>query len=111
MEQPEQQIDKQERDGASLYIALVVAAGLAALLVIITFTMFLNSSTFGTVQKIQSNEQIRNDGLNDYDTTSPVKIVDIDETLKAIDNTINQLNPQSDYGPEQVSPESLGIPL
>lgn len=103
--------DRQERDGASLYVALVVAASLAALLVIFTFTMFLNSTAFGTVKNIQAYEQVSTDGLDDYDTTSPVKAVDISETLKGIENTINKLDPQSDYGSEQVSPESLGIPL
>lgn len=113
MEVPQQQPtdERQERDGVSLYIAIVVAAGLAAILVTITFTMFLNSSTYATVQKIQANEQIRNDGLNDYDTTSPVKAVDIEETLKGIENTVNKLDTQSDYGPDRVSPEALGLPL
>jgi hypothetical protein len=109
VQEAEQLPEKQEKDNASLYIALVVAAGLAVILVIITFSMFLRSSTYATVQKIQANEQVRNDGLSDYDTTSPVKIVDIDETLKAIDNTFNGLNPQAEYGPEQVNLEALGV--
>jgi flagellar basal body-associated protein FliL len=103
--------NKVERDGPSIYIAILVAGGVAAVLVAFTFTLFVRSSTYGIVENIQANEQVKNDGLEGYDTTSPVKTVDIDETLKGIENTVNKLDTDSDYGPQDVTSEALGLPF
>lgn len=46
-----------------------------------------------------------------YDTTSPVKIVDIDETLKSVENNINKTNNKNDYSSDTLSSEALGSPF
>lgn len=97
------------RDSASLYVAIGIMACVAAASVIITFTMFLNSSAYVTVKNIQANAKINGPGLADYDTTSPVKTADIDETAKAIENKLDGLDNQADYGPDAVSDTTLGF--
>lgn len=97
------------RESVSLYVAIAAMAGVAIVLVIITFTMFLNSQTYVTVQKIQANSKIDGSNLADYDTTSPVKTADIDETIKGIENKINSLDNDADYGNEAVSNKALGL--
>lgn len=100
-----------KRDGPSLYIAVFVAIAVATLMVTTTFTIFLNSSAYSTVKRIQANQNLAGQDLQDYDTISPVKAVDIDETIKGVQNTMGKLNPENDYGPAPTSKESLGLPL
>jgi hypothetical protein len=97
------------RDGASLYVAIGVMMCIAAAFVVVTFTMFINSSAYKTVQDIQANAKINGPGLSDYDTTSPVKTADIDETIKGIENKMQSLDNQADYGPDGVSDSALGV--
>ena len=97
------------RDSASLYLAIAGMACLAACFVIITFTMFLKSPTYKTVQAIQANARIDGSALGDYDTTSPVKTADIDETIRGIENKMNSLDNIENYGPDALSDTSLGL--
>jgi hypothetical protein len=97
------------RDSASLYLAIAVMALIAACFVTITFTMFLRSSTYKTVQSIQANSKVDGSALGDYDTTSPVKTADIDETMRGIENKMNGLDNQENYGPDALSDSSIGL--
>jgi hypothetical protein len=101
--------DQTPRDSASLYIAIAGMACLAACFVIITFTVFLRSSAYETVQAIQANSKIDGSSLGDYDTTSPVKTADIDETIRGIENKMNSLDNIENYGPDAVSDTSIGL--
>lgn len=103
---PEQQAT---RDGASLYIAILAMAGVAVAFVLVTFTMFINSSAYTTVKTIQANAKINGSSLGDYDTTSPVKTADIEETVKGVENKIQSLDNQADYGPDAVNDSALGV--
>ena len=102
------EITSREKDGVSLYVAIGIMVSLAAASVIITFTLFINSSAYKTVKEIQANSRVSSPGLTDYDTTSPVKFADIDETSKGIENKIDGLDNQADYGPDAVSDSALG---
>lgn len=95
--------------GMNLYLAIAVMAGLAVASVAITFSLFLNSDVYKTVRTIQANEKLDGSALSDYDTTSPVKSVDIDETMKGIQNKIDGLDNEADYGSSGVSDEELGL--
>lgn len=96
-------------DSTTLYIALVTMVCVAAGFVAITFTIFLNSKAYKTVQDIQTSEKATGSSLGDYDTTSPVKSIDINETLKLIENKLNGLDNSSDYGPDATSDSVLGL--
>lgn len=96
------------RDSISLYVAIAAMAGVAATFVVITFSMFLHSQAYKTVQDIQTSSKINGSILGDYDTTSPVKTADIDETIKGIENKIDSLDNEADYGSSSVSDEALG---
>ena len=97
------------RESVSLYIAIGIMACVAIASVMITFTMFITSSAYTTVKDIQTNAKISGTGLADYDTTSPVKTADIDETAKAIESKIDNLDNQSDFSADAVSDTSLGF--
>ncbi len=101
--------EQSSRDNASLYIAIAFMALIAACFVAITFTMFLRSSTYATVQAIQANSKIDGSALSDYDTTSPVKTADIDETIRGIENKMNSLNNQENYNPDDLNDSALGL--
>jgi hypothetical protein len=97
------------KDSASLYLAIAFMALIAACFVAITFTMFLRSSTYKTVQSIQANSKIDGSALGDYDTTSPVKTADIDETIRGIENKMNSLDNQENYNAESLNDSSIGL--
>lgn len=100
---------KPERDSASLYMMIAACAGIAAVLVVVCFVLFLRSSAYDTVKDIQKNAQINDSTLNGYDTISPVKTVDIDEIESSIDNQLKSLDNQADYSPEELSSSALGL--
>lgn len=100
---------KPEKDSVSLYVIIAVCIGVAFMLVGIAFTTFLQSSTYQTVKDIRANTQISNSELGGYDTISPVKAVDIEETMKNIENQLSGLDNSADYGPQALTDESLGL--
>lgn len=95
--------------GLSPIVVVLVAVGLSIVMIVLTFTAFLQSSAFTTVKNIKTYAQFSSSELSDYDTTSPVKAVDIEEALKSIEADINSLNNQTNYTPDQLSDESLGL--
>lgn len=101
--------EEPSRDNVSLYVAIAVMTALAVTSVLITFSLFLRSDAYKTVQKIQANEKLDGSALSDYDTTSPVKPADIEETVKGIQNKIEGLDNNADYGNDGVSDSTLGI--
>jgi hypothetical protein len=101
--------DDSQQSSYSLYIAIAAMAGVVVAFVLITFSMFLRSSAYETVKNIQANTKINGSSLGDYDTTSPVKAADIEETVRGIENKIDGLDNSADYGPESVSDANLGL--
>jgi ABC-type lipoprotein release transport system permease subunit len=97
------------RRSANPIVAIAVAIGVAITLVALTFMSFLQSGAYTTVKNIKTNSQFSNSELSDYDTTSPVKSVDIEEVLKSIEADINSLDNQTNYSPDQLSDKSLGL--
>lgn len=97
------------REGINLYLAIAIMAALAVASVLITFSLFLRSDAYKTVKIIQANEKLDGSTLSDYDTTSPVKPADIEDTMKGIQNKIDGLDNTADYGSDGVSDTTLGV--
>ena len=95
--------------GANPLVAVSVAIGVALIMVTFTFNSFLKSNAYSTIKEIQANNANGGSRIGDYDTTSPVKAIDIEETSKDIENRINSLDNSADYGPEQVTNDALGL--
>jgi hypothetical protein len=100
--------DQEVIHGTNPVIAIIAAIVAASVLVIITFTLFVNSSAYVTVKDILNNK-LSSEDTGDYDTTSPVKAVDIQESIKTIEEQYENLDNNRDYGPDTVSEQNLGL--
>ncbi len=109
MNESHKTFESDNKDGANPVVAIVAAIAIAAILVVITFLLFVNSSAYTTVKDIQKNASLSSENTGDYDTTSPVKAVDIEETLKTTQEQIKDFDNQADYSPEEVSTQTLSL--
>jgi len=101
---------EQHQTGGNLMSAIVVAIAVALVMVITTFLIFINSSSYTTVKQIQSGSRIaRAIQSGDVDTRSPIKADDIDLYQKSVDQRLSTFDDGTDFGSSDVSDQSLGL--
>lgn len=101
---------EQHQTGGNLVSAIVVAISVALIMVLTTFLIFINSSSYTTVKQIQSGSRIaRAIQSSDVDTRSPIKADDIDVYQKSIDQRLNNFDDGTDFGSNSVSDQLLGL--
>lgn len=98
------------QQGMNPVAAIGIAIGVAVMLVVITFTMFLKSSANTTVKQIQAGTQvIRTIQNSNLDTTSPIKADDIAAYEVSLQERLKTIDDNGDFGPDAVSNAALGL--
>lgn len=103
-------VDLEKPEGANPLAAIAVAVTVALGLVLVTFTIFLNSGAYKTVKQIQAGTKIAHAlQSSDIDTRSPIKSDDISTYETSVTQRLKVLDDTSDFGPADVSDASLGL--
>lgn len=99
-----------ESEGANPVSAIVLAISVAAMMVLVTFTVFLHSSAYTTVKQIQAGTKIARafQGGN-LDTRSPIKADDITAYEKIVQQRLGTLDDKSDLGADDVTDAHLAL--
>lgn len=101
---------EQNTSGPSLLSAIITAIGMALLLVLVTFFIFISSGAYTTVKQIQAGSKITRSLQNgDIDTRSPIKADDIDSYQASIDQRLKTIDNTTDFGVSGVSDRALGL--
>lgn len=97
-------------DGINPLIALIIIITIAIIMVATTFTIFLRSNAYQTVQQIKAGTQVtsKND-LEGYDITSPIKANELDKLDSSLKSTLNSLDDENDFGQNGLSEKILGL--
>lgn len=77
--------------------ALFVTVAISAVLVLISFAIFLKSGAYDTVRQISAAEDVLQTTLDDIDTTSPIQASDLEEYSKGLPQRIKTLNDTEDF--------------
>ena len=109
MEQKDTAEPKARRRESLLWLIIVTIA-ISALLVAISFGIFLRSGAFDTIQQITTaSKTLAEDDLKGYDVTSPIQASDLLKYGESLDSRIRPLEGSEDFGPSQLDDSVLGI--
>ncbi|MCB9817659.1 MAG: hypothetical protein R3B12_05200 [Candidatus Saccharimonadales bacterium] len=78
-------------------IGLTIAV--SAVLVFISFFVFLNSGAYATVKQISAAQQVLQSDLDDIDTTSPIQADDLEYYSRTLPQRVKSFNDAADFGP------------
>lgn len=96
--------------GTNPIFAIGVAIGIAAIMVLATFLIFINSDSYKTVKQIEAGTAIAKSlQSNDIDTRSPIKADDITTYQQSVETRLKTLDDSSDFGDQALSDQALGI--
>lgn len=97
-------------EGANPIAAIGLAIVVALAMVMTTFTIFLQSSSYTTVKQIQAGTKIaRAFKVGDIDTKSPIKADDITAYERTVQQRLKMLDDQSDFNKDVVGDQRLEI--
>lgn len=97
-------------DDLNPLLAMTGVLIITGVMVAITTVVFLHSSAHTTVKQIQLGIEASNlIEQDDIDITSPINATDIDEYHTSINQRLNAIDDQEDFGPEAVSDKALGL--
>lgn len=91
-------------------VALVFVILIASFMVLVTTSMFLNSSAYNTVKQIQNGIKATSESdLSEYDTTSPIQSSDIDKFTENLGKNTSTINNENDYQNPVVDYQGIGV--
>jgi hypothetical protein len=98
-----------ENYGISLTWVVFIVIGISASLVILSFSIFLNSGAYDTVKQISAaSSTLAKDDLEGYDTTSPIRADILNNYSKNLDEKVDGLDDQEDFSDSFLDETSLG---
>ena len=98
--------------GTNPVVAIGFAIGVAGLMVLTTFLIFINSDSYKTVKQIEAGTKVARalqSSNGEYDTRSPIKADDISVYQNSVEQRLKALDDTNDFGPENVSNAGLGL--
>lgn len=97
-------------EGSNPLVAISVAIGLAIVMVVVTFTVFIQSGAYTTVEQIKAGTKFaRSIQMNGYDTKSPIKAADIAKYEQSLNQRLDSYSDTSDFSPSEISDAKLGL--
>lgn len=102
--------DQNHSIGANPVYAIILTILIAVLMVSVSFVIFINSSAYETVKQIKAGTSAasKND-LKAYDTTSPIKSDELDKYIDSLNQRLNNLDDEADFGQSGISSQNLGL--
>lgn len=86
-----------------------IVVGITAVLVIVSFVIFLNSGAYQTVKQISSANKVLKDAtLEGLDTSSPIQTTEIKQYSDSLPQRVKALNDTEDFRVDVISTEALG---
>jgi hypothetical protein len=86
-----------------------IVVGITTVLVIISFTIFLNSGAYLTVKQISTaNKVLKDESLEGLDTSSPIQTSEIRLFSDSLPQRVKALNDSEDFRIDIISSEALG---
>ncbi len=76
---------------------VIITIGISAVLVILSFFIFLNSGAYDTVKQISAAEDVLAASVEGIDTTSPIQASDLDEYAQSLQQRVKALNDAEDF--------------
>lgn len=99
-----------KKEGIPLSWAIMVTIILSAVLVAMSFVIFLYSGAYDTVKQIQAaSTAIKDDSIKDLDVKSPVQAIDLRDYSDAIKNRILILKDAEDFNTSELDATKLGF--
>jgi len=98
--------------GTNPVVAIGFAIGVAGLMVLTTFLIFINSNSYKTVKQIEAGTKVARalqSSNSEYDTRSPIKADDITVYQNSVEQRLKSLDDANDFSPEKVSNAGLGL--
>lgn len=96
-------------DGISIFWVVVIVIGISAALVLVSFTIFLNSGAYSTVKQITAAAQtLQKDDLEGYDTTSPIRADTLGSYMRGLEAKVQGLDDSKDFRQDLLDKEDLG---
>jgi hypothetical protein len=97
-------------EGFNPVLAISIIIGIAMIMVIVTFTIFVRSSAYATVKQVKDGQSIVHAlDKSDLDTTSPIKPNDIDDFARSADQQLRTLDDAYDFSAIEISDKKLGL--
>jgi hypothetical protein len=96
-------------EGMNPVTAIIGAIVIAAAMVVVTFTVFVNSTAYATVKQIQIGTKIVQTLSSDIDTKSPIKADDITQYQKSVEQRTATMDDASDFANADLSDQALGL--
>lgn len=102
--------DTHALEGMNPITAIAGAIGVAAVMVLVTFLVFINSGAYTTVKQIQIGTKVVQSLISsDFDSKSPIKADDITQYQKSISQRLTTLDDGNDFTASDLSDTALGL--
>lgn len=76
---------------------VIITIGISAVLVVLSFFIFLQSGAYDTVKQISAAEDVLAASVEGIDTTSPIQASDLDEYAQSLQQRVKALNDAEDF--------------
>jgi hypothetical protein len=77
--------------------AVALTIGISAVMVLVSFAIFVQSGAYDTVKQISAAAGVLQTGLDDIDTTSPIQAIDIEDYAKTLPQRVKPFNDTEDF--------------
>jgi hypothetical protein len=81
----------------NLLWVVIITIGISSVLVLLSFTIFLKSGAYDTVQQISAAENVLATSVEGIDTTSPIQASDLEEYAQSLPQRVKLLNDAEDF--------------
>lgn len=81
----------------NLLWVVILAIGISAVMVILSFFVFLQSGAYDTVQQISAAEDVLATSVEGIDTTSPIQASDLEDYAQSLPQRVKLLNDAEDF--------------